>query len=274
MEIINDMKLPGPLLRALANDEYDPGFSDITATGLLTPPRVAELRRRHLATLTTKASRLVPSLVGKAFHSLMEKHAGDGEIAETRLYADCNGTFVGGSVDLQVITQGVKIIDYKVTKVAALKHSAAKWEEQLNIYRWLAWKNDKTVHSLEIIAVLKDWQESRIAPGYPEAPVMVVELPLWRLDQASQFVSDLVDQHKQARTDLPLCSPEDRWIHPDKFRVGRRVFEDHASALAEADGKEDRIKVTKGQPIMCQRNYCLVAEYCTQWKEEQSRDSS
>lgn len=264
MKITNDLNLPAPFLRALENDDYDPGFSDITATGLLTAPRIAELRRRHAAELTIEASRIVPSLIGKAFHALMEAHAGPGEIAEARLYSTCRGKLVGGAVDLQVLSEGVKVIDYKVVKVAALTNSIRKWEEQLNIYGWLACENGKPVIGLEIVAVLKDWQEARMGPDYPASPVVVVPIRLWPFRTAGEFVADLVYQHERAKKELPLCSDEDRWIHPDKFKAGKKFFETKAEAAAT--GKE--VSVIKGQPIMCQRNYCLVAEYCEQWRKE------
>lgn len=270
MEIEDDIGLPAPILRALINDDYDPGLSDITATGLLTAPRVVQLRKRHKDQLVVKASRLVPALLGKAFHAMVEKHAAGDEIAEVRLYAHCLEWLVGGAIDLQTLTdKSVKIIDYKTVKTDAIRLSAKKWEEQLNIYSWLAQENSKKVSALEIVAILKDWREARAgSPGYPDAPVVVVKIPVWPFADAWDFVANLVRLHQEAAESLPLCSDEDRWLHPDRFQVSKKVFDTEREALIHRGEGKAKIKVLPGKPLMCLRDYCGVADFCTQFSEE------
>jgi len=268
--IEDDIGLPAPILRALINDDYDPGLSDITATGLLTAPRVVQLRRQHKDRMVVKASRLVPALLGKAFHAMAEKHAAADEIAEVRLYAHCLDWLIGGAIDLQTqADNSFKIIDYKTVKTTALHLSAKKWEEQLNIYGWLAQENSKRVSGLEIVAILKDWREVRVgSPGYPAAPVVVVKIPLWPFADARDFVTDLTRRHQEAAQELPLCSDEDRWLHGDRFFVGKKVFDTEREALIHRGDGKAKVRILPGKPLMCLRDYCGVSEICSQWQDE------
>lgn len=270
MEVVNDIAgLPDLLLRAVQADEYDPGASDITASGLITAPRIRQLRKLHAADIKVPASRVIPSLLGKAFHALVEKYAADGEITEERLYAHAGGLLVGGAVDLQAMEDGsVEIVDWKVTKVGALEYSLSKWQDQLTIYGWLAEENNRRVSGLKVVALLKDWSERRLDdPEYPRAPVAVVPLKLYPHAVAGDLVESLVRVHLAAERALPLCSDADRWIHPDKFKVGRRIVK----TRKEAEELGGKITVLQGRPICCENDYCNVAPFCTQWQAERSK---
>lgn len=268
MPVIDDIGLPAPILRALENDGYDPGLSDITATGLLTPPRVFQLRKQHR--VSWRASQLIPSLLGKAFHAMVEKHAAAGEVAEVRLYAHMLGWLVGGEIDLQVEVDGsTRIIDYKVVKIDALELSAGKWEEQLNIYRWLCHANGKLVSELEIVAIMKDWREGWVgSPGYPAAPVAVVPVAMWPIGEAEAFVEARVAAHQRAQQDLPLCSDEERWKRPDRWRLDKKLYATEDEAVAARGARKAKVTRVPSKPIMCIRNYCGVSEFCSQFQKE------
>ena len=84
MKITNPDNLPSTILRALENDPYDNGGSDISVTRLLKPPRIALLEARHGAELEESASDRLYALLGSLGHLLVERAAHENAEVETR----------------------------------------------------------------------------------------------------------------------------------------------------------------------------------------------
>ena len=72
MRITNNLGLPQPIVDAVSNDDYTRGIANISATGLLAPPRQAALLEAHGADLEEDASDRIFSLFGKAIHGILE----------------------------------------------------------------------------------------------------------------------------------------------------------------------------------------------------------
>lgn len=68
MKLTNVTGLPAPLYAALLADDYDDGGADITATGLLAPPRQKALEVQHRDMLSEDAADMARILIGKALH--------------------------------------------------------------------------------------------------------------------------------------------------------------------------------------------------------------
>ena len=113
--ITNNHGLPGPLVTAIRNDDYDRGDSDITVTELIAPPRQVALKRKHAGEITEDASDRIWSLVGQVGHAILERAGKDAHIVEKRLYATSKDWKVGGKADLYLSEKA--IIDYKFTTV-------------------------------------------------------------------------------------------------------------------------------------------------------------
>lgn len=282
MTLTNKYSLPQPIVDAIRNDDYDPGDAYITVSGLWKPPRIRALERKHADTLDYDAADGIFSLIGKSIHSILERADTTG-IVEERLYAELNGRRISGQFDRLVHTSDT-LQDYKVTSVWSVVYfdETSDWTPKLNTYRWLLHKNNIPVNKLEIVAILRDWRkrEARVDSSYPQKQVVIVPIEVWPLDVTEKRIADRLQMHVDAETNLPLCSPDDRWISSDRYAVikdgnqkATRTFDTEREAIDFKNGHKDsakmRIEKRSGEPIRC-LDYCAVgaAGLCSQWLED------
>lgn len=295
--ITNKHNLPETLIRFIKHDKYSRGDARKSVTQLIGPPRIDVLRGLHADDMTFDAVDRIWSLLGTAVHHVLESGAGETDVAEERLYAELLGWRISGGVDLQEAAleedaNGVTITDYKVTGVWSVQHDKPEWEYQLNSYAYLieTARNRKVIR-LRICAILRDWLASKAEydPAYPQVPVQLVEIPLWSMDRRRGYLEGRIMLHQDAwraqewDEDLPECTDEERWLRGEQFAVYKtgnkrptKVFDNHGEAqafMAELPQDKATYYVMKrpGTPIRCERNFCGVAEWCSQyarWKEE------
>ena len=291
MKYTNKHDIPKEIIRAIENDQYTRGNSDISVTGLLQPPRIRLLEREHHDDIVLDYSDETWKILGQAVHAILERanENYDDTITEQRLFADIEGWTVSGQTDSLAVHDKV-LKDYKVTSVwtvvNALKEGKSDWEKQLNCYAYLYKLNTgETINQLNIIAIARDWnrRDSRARGGdYPQSNIITLDIPLWSEQEQLQFFKDRVSFHRSSEFkhsmdgELPLCSDEDRWKREDTFRVikkGRKRAIRVLPSLKEAEeflgSNEDglSIEVSKGESIRCGA-YCNVAQFCNQYKEE------
>ena len=291
MKYTNKHDIPKEIIRAIENDQYTRGNSDISVTGLLQPPRIRLLEREHHDDIVLDYSDETWKILGQAVHAILERanENYDDTITEQRLFADIEGWTVSGQTDSLAVHDKV-LKDYKVTSVwtvvNALKEGKSDWEKQLNCYAYLYKLNTgETINQLNIIAIARDWnrRDSRARGGdYPQSNIITLDIPLWSEQEQLQFFKDRVSFHRSSEFkhsmdgELPLCSDEDRWKREDTFRVvkkGRKRAIRVLPSLKEAEeflgSNEDglSIEVSKGESIRCGA-YCHVAQFCNQYKEE------
>lgn len=291
MKYTNKHDIPKEIIRAIENDQYTRGNSDISVTGLLQPPRIRLLERKHHDDIVLDYSDETWKILGQAVHAILERanENYDDTITEQRLFADIEGWTVSGQTDSLAVHDKV-LKDYKVTSVwtviNALKEGKSDWEKQLNCYAYLYKHNTgETINQLNIIAIARDWnrRDSRARGGdYPQSNIITLDIPLWSEQEQLQFFKDRVSFHRSSEFkhsmdgELPLCSDEDRWKREDTFRVvkkGRKRAIRVLPSLKEAEeflgSNEDglSIEVSKGESIRCGA-YCNVAQFCNQYKEE------
>lgn len=284
MRYTNTYNLPATLYNAITNDDYSKGDSEFSVTELITHPRIVLLQRLNREHIVVDISDRIPSLLGKTLHKICEDNAKDGEITEERFFATVNGVKISGQVDLQ-IPQGDgtwEINDYKLTSVYSVMSEKIEWEQQLNIYDYLAHLNGREVSAMKIIAIMKDWQRKMAAvkAGYPVAQVVVVPIRKWSRAEQKAFVEKRVDIHIRAKAavdgSVPLdyCSDSDRWIRDTKWALmkeGRssavKLYDNQESAERDlAAGAGDRIDYRPGTPTRCDGDYCLVSRWCSQYQ--------
>lgn len=188
---------------------------------------------------------------------------------------------ISGAVDDFDIDNGI-LSDYKVCSVWSVMDVEPKpeWTQQLNIYAYLLRKNGHTVNKLQINAIFRDWskQKARYAKdNYPLAQVQTIEIPLWSEEEAEKFVKQRIKLHVMCRDlsdeNLPICSPEERWVKDRKFAVmkkGRvraiKLTESNLEALQwikenKREGEELYIEKRDGTSTRCV-SYCPVAQFC------------
>lgn len=268
--LTNIYDLPPAIVEAVTRDPYV-GGGDITATKLIDAPQVRRLAAQHRDALTVDVSERIWSLLGQAVHTILER-AGlreQGMVIEERLFADVLGWSVSGQVDRMHMDAGT-ITDYKVTTVYK-RHGSDSWTRQLNVLRWLAVQNGHDVHTLEVVAIFRDWRKTDADrdPAYPRAAVARIPVPVWPIEEAAEYIMERVALHQAAwrGVDVP-CTDEERWYSGTTWAVQKpgakralRVVDDPATAdvlpgyvLVERPGVYKR----------CQ-HYCEVRAVCPQW---------
>ena len=291
MKYTNKHDIPKEIIRAIENDQYTRGNSDISVTGLLQPPRIRLLEREHHDDIVLDYSDETWKILGQSVHAILERanENYDDTITEQRLFADVEGWTVSGQTDSLAVHDKI-LKDYKVTSVwtvvNALKEGKSDWEKQLNCYAYLYKHNTgETINQLNIIAIARDWNRrelQRRGGDYPRSSIITIDIPLWSEQEQLQFFKDRVSFHRSSEFkhsmdgELPLCSDEDRWKREDTFRVvkkGRKRAIRVLPSLKEAEeflgSNEDGLSIefSKGESIRCGA-YCNVAQFCNQYKEE------
>ena len=282
MNITNHTALPEPVFQALTRSDYTKGGSNRSVTQLIDSPRVRILRKENDERISEDAADMLWSVLGTAVHKMFEDNEVEGHISEERLYAEVENWIISGAIDVQrgEADGKVTVLDYKCTSAWSVIYGKPEWDKQLNFYAWLVEHcKDIKVGKLQIVAVLRDWQRKKaeVDSHYPQAPIVMVDIPLWSFEERDAYVRGRVMIHQDAEFQrltgetLPLCSDEERWKKEDSFAVKKsgnkralRVFDSMEQAEAYMkDGME--IEVRKGKCVRCEDNYCKVAEFCDQY---------
>jgi hypothetical protein len=314
MKLTNHTNLPLPLYVALRDDDYTRGAANISATGLLQPPRKAALEELHADALEEDAADKAAILIGKAVHAYIAAKA-TGELSDKRrLMMAVNGWVVSGQtdhVDDEMFTvAGGRILDYKSTSVNEWKYGLKEERaQQLNIYAEILRSNGfNNVTGLTAVLIFKDWSATQArynrgtsltaemlraikgAPttDYPPHSIMEVDVPLWPREQAQSFILERVKLHQAARLELPLCTDDERWKR-DTWAVRKlgnksatRLHDTEAEAQAHAAellAKDSRVpydvEYRPGSPTRC-LHYCTVGAMglCSQYTQWQEENAN
>jgi len=270
--ITNVHGLPQSIVAAVTADPYV-GGGDISVTKLIDAPQIRTLMQKHKDEITTDVSERIWSLLGQAVHTILERAAlrTEGMIAEDRLYATVSGWQLSGQFDVMHMETGV-LSDYKVTTVYKLQNIDG-WTQQLNVLRWLAHQNSIPVNQLEIIAILRDWKKGeaeRKPESYPQTPIVRVEIPLWTLEEAEEFIIDRVQLHQYAQSGRPIhCTDEERWYTGTQYALmkdgGKRALKLY-DARPEDVPEGHYVQERPGEYRRC-ASYCEVRAFCPQAQE-------
>lgn len=274
MEITNRLNLPEPLVNAVRNDPYNAGKSDISVTALIGSPYIRRLKRLHGDHITEDVSERIYALLGQAVHSILERAKAPHYLIEERLYHKMqigpDEITLSGQFDL--ITPDGILQDYKVTSYFACKDGPKiEWEKQLNVLRFLCWKNNIVVNKLQIVAILRDWSRTeklRYGDKYPNEPVKVIDVPLWDLSDTWDYVSERIERH--FFREIKPCDPIERWTKPHTWAVKKKkakratkvfLVEDDAKDFLQDKGDKYEIEFRKGEDTRC-LHYCSVSQFC------------
>ena len=272
MELTNRLNLPSTIVSAIQRDPYHQD-GDISATGLIQPPRIRQLTARHRDGMSMDVADGLWMLFGKMFHYVLEKADTKNAIVEKRLSTEINGWTVTGQADLY---ENEILYDYKFTTIWSYVYGLkAEWEAQVNIYAEL-FREHYPVKELKIIMGLRDWQKRKASrTDYPDTQIVMVDVPLWHPDKALEYIEERVHLHRVCEhlkdVDLPLCTAEERWERPTKYAVkakrlkrAKRVLDSMKEAKTwahETMKKEFEIEIRKGESIRCE-SYCDCAPFC------------
>jgi len=301
-------------------DEYytgDRSKFDYSITDLQQSPKMYWLKQRHDNEITVDASTQFWALFGSSVHALLEKVQIKGSEAEKRRYTTIEGKTISGGIDRYIIKKQeatpeyimglakhfklsstthtievpakpppIHIIqDYKVTSVwdAIYQSSYNRYEKQLNGYGYLYRINGYPVDELEIIAIYRDWHQSKVGStnGYPEKPIQAINFPLYSMEQAMEYLVNRINnisKYEYVPDDgIPECSEIERWQDPDKWAIYKGKRRDRASKVCETEEEaiqwrkkfKDKIYEIKFRPSKPKRciDYCIVNKFCHWYKQ-------
>jgi len=256
----------------------------ISVTEIISPARIARLRRKHYTQMTQDVSDMMWQLLGSALHVVAEKGQTEGYITEERLYAEIDGVILSGAIDIQKVTpQGIEITDYKFTSAWSLRQDKFEWDAQQNIYAYLVRKVKKLpVTKVQICALVRDWsrREAAIKPSYPQSPIVVIDLKMWTNEETEKYIRERLNAHRDSKVsadwneELPPCNEAERWSRDTQYAVRRegrktaiRVLDSAEAADAMALEEKGYVEVRKGESVRCTGNYCGVNEWCSQYQQ-------
>tara|TARA_R110002020_G_scaffold185640_2_gene383354 strand:+ start:1123 stop:2004 length:882 start_codon:yes stop_codon:yes gene_type:complete len=293
MKLTNIYGLPAALERFEEKNSYSKGDADYSVTQLIDSPQISKLKQVHDDEISEDISDRVLSLLGTATHVVLEAGAGPEDIVEKRFYQLVDGCRISGAVDL-LTPSGVdptsgeisySLRDYKTvsgTAMAINPKGKSEWIKQLNIYSWLATLNGYKISDIGVVAIVRDWRRSLVRrnANFPKQGVVNVPLPLWPHEQQRQFIEKCVAEHN-AETPRE-CSNEERWMGKNQFAVheyrvdgglkknATRLFGSatDAEGFILEKGKTAEVVCREGTPTRCIDNYCRVAQFCDQFKNE------
>ena len=279
MKLTNKYNLPETIINVIKRPTYTKGKANFSVTELLTSPQIVQLKRKHWNELEEDAADMVWSLFGTAIHGVLEHGKGDNHIVEERIHLEIDGTHVSGAIDLQEVEEdGIVLSDYKTTSAWVVQNMKQDWHDQLNIYAYLVEKAKKVpVKKLQIVAIVRDWaRRDAEKEGYPQAPIVVINIPLWPFEQREQFLKDRISKHMAAVLDLEIdelspCTPEDMWEKEFSYAVkkegGVRAKSVHKTR-EEAEAALTKgyfLEVREGERTRC-ASFCQVADHCNQYQ--------
>lgn len=289
MKLTNKHGLPGTIINVLKRPQYSKGAAHISATELLSSPRIVQLRRQHWDEIEEDAADMVWSLFGSALHNVLQHGKDENHVVEERLFTEVDGWKLSGAIDLQEIEpDGVIISDYKCTSVWSVMNEKLDWQRQLNVYAYLVETvKNLPVKAVQIVAVLRDWsaREAETREDYPQAPIVVVPINLWDMDIRTAYIKNRIHLHSEALfaaesgSDMAYCTADECWEKPTTFAVKKKgnkratlVLKTEEEALHQVSQLGDAYVVERrpGERTRCER-FCSVSPWCEQYKEYKDR---
>jgi hypothetical protein len=291
MKLTNNFGMPETILNVIARPQYSKGKANMSVTELLNSPRIVQLKRKHWEELTEDAADMVWSIFGTAIHNILEHGKGDTHIVEERIHIELDGMRISGAIDLQELAEdGIILSDYKTTSAWAVMNEKQDWHNQLNSYAYLVEAAKKIpVTKLQIVAIVRDWsrRDAATREGYPKAPIVVIDIPLWPYTHREAYIRDRISLHGDALFemetdgDMPDCTPDEMWEKPTTYALKKdgnvraksvhETSEAAEKALADATEKAKKgekflIEVREGDRTRCS-SFCQVAGMCSQYQK-------
>ena len=174
----------------------------------------------------------------------------------------------------------------KFTSAWALRQDKPDWTAQQNIYAWLVETNKNVpVLGIQICALIRDWsrREASVKADYPQAPIQVIDLPLWSFEERETYIRNRISLHRDSKVqddwdeDLPPCTDDERWVRGETYAVmkagKKRAFkrcetQEEAEKVLKEIPEKDKPYIEKrpGEAVRCTGDFCGVARWCSQYQ--------
>ncbi len=266
--LTNKLGLPSGIVRAVENDPYSRGKSDISVTQLIAPAYQRRLMGLHEP--QEDVADRIWALLGTSVHHIIERAYRGSGLSEKRLFTEVNGWTVSGQLD---VLEDDVLTDFKVTSVWS-RDGKIEWEQQLNLLFALCHLNGYAVERLQIVAIYRDWSMMKAGAGdYPASQVGVIPVPKWPVEEAIKFLYQRVEEHQNPEP--PPCTDQERWMTPPVFALMKKgnkravkLYEDRDEAQKAAD-EGGKAMYVEARPVSYRRceNYCPVSTVCPVLKQ-------
>jgi hypothetical protein len=288
MKITNNYSLPKQLVSVVESTSYAPNPERMSVTDLINPPLIRTLKIKHYEELTADVSDYIWMLLGISVDYILNKYDED-VITQHKIELPLpHPTKEGATITLVGkldVIDGGSIEDWKVTSAWSFLHGGAKpeWIEQLNLYAYMRRMecmqkenyDVPPVTQLRINAILRDWQHSKARqPDYPNKATVVLNIPLWTLDEQYKFIERRMKDHYH--NPMRECTAEEKWQRPTTYALmkkGRKsavkveeTYDDVyeyglMKGIVVKDSKTHYIEERPGACVRCD-DYCAVSCFC------------
>jgi len=282
MKLTNKNNLPNVIYQAVKNDRYR-SEADISVTGLIEPPRIRQLKKRHSKQIQIDVTEFVFPLIGNNAHAILERANVADSLQEERLFTKVHGWTVSGQPDFY---ENKILSDLKITSMwTVLNGVKDDWTRQLNPYAFMYREYGFEVDGLQVIAILRDWSKVRAVndPSYPQLQVETLDVEMWPHDKTGEYLFErvLLHQHSEDLPDnkLPLCTREEMWEKETRYAVIKKgnkkatktmTTEDAATQLANRLQIEKqcfyKVQERKSERVRCEY-FCYVKDFCNQYQQ-------
>lgn len=226
-----------------------------------------------------KCAEYLFKLLPAFFPELKERY-----LFEQTLQIEVQGKVLAGTFDLFDL-QEKRLKDYKVCSVYnfIFPEAKKKWFAQTNIYAYLLEQNGYEVKGIDIVAIFRDFSESKKLTNkdYPISQVMEIEVPLHSMEVRQQYIAARMALHIRAEegeqincTGIEKWSKATEWAAMPKPGAKRAIarFDTEESALnykMEYSHNHPLMYIEKrqGENLKCDK-YCEVRDVCPQRKRE------
>jgi hypothetical protein len=279
-----------------ANNTQFHSYSDYSVTGIIQPPKITILRKRHAQKPTVKSQ--LAAFYGTANHDRMElmlrkypqKYAVERSV--TIPWTLDNGAIITLSGKYDALEYATKFLwDLKTTNTwhTIFDPDMEDWHKQQNIYAFMCDRVGEEIKGLRILAWYKDWKKNMALrdKSYPQNQVVEYKLKMWKPGDTMAYMHErlklMVEMNGRADDDIPECSREDRWErHPNGDTVQYALMKNKKAARAlrckptmaeiiefartsKALTGESFIEVRYAEPTRCVE-YCGVNYACHWYK--------
>jgi hypothetical protein len=171
--LTNNYGVPQQIVAAVSRKTYKK-TADISATGLILPPRGYQLKQRHEDEIIEDVSDRIWAYFGTIAHLFLEAQDDSGAFHEENLTITVHGWTVSCRTDAYCTKQLAgyhkdgspiytdilpTIRDYKNIAVGAHSFPHPEWDQQLNINAVIWRAHGFPVEDLEIIMLFRDWRK-------------------------------------------------------------------------------------------------------------------
>ena len=258
-------------------------------------PRITHLSNRYrVRSVKTDIDSIMPALTGNGVHDQLQRYLRQQNtidskwMVERRLCAVIDGVRVSGRFDAMY---DKKILyDIKVTKAyKILKGDTTEWEEQLNAYDYMLWKDGIDVSSLNICSVISDWNKGETwMTEYPDTRLSIIPIQRWDRARQKLWLETRVGLWKSSKDladdDLPLCTPKERWANATIYKLFRtpglkranKTFPTRARAVSYMNACISKDSAKWGKAVIREETgepwrrcgFCDAQAFCNQFKNK------